>query len=57
MVQGPHCKHGEFGPVMVGACEGQAGLHMGEELAQGSGSLSQTRCFWPVQMGACGGWA
>ena len=37
----------------MGARGGRAKLHVGEELAQGSGSLSQIRCFWPVIMGAC----
>ena len=46
---------GVFGLVTVGACEVQARLHVGEDPAQGSGSPSKTRCFWPIAVGVCHG--
>ena len=43
--QGPHCKRGGFGPVLVKACGGQASLLVGKELAHLLDAPLQTRCF------------
>ena len=49
--QGLHPNCGVFGPIVVGACGAHACLHADEEPAQGPGSASKLRCFWPY----CGG--
>ena len=50
--QGLHRKRGVFGPVVVGACGGQARPQIDGALAYLSGSSSKSRPFWACYDGA-----